>query len=169
MEQKPFCGIPQNSAEIRRISWFSPKCSAEFCGTNAEFCRILHGSAELGKITFSNFLISHFKNLFFSMYFVESWTNKHSQALYCAIRQQWMNNRAWKTGILVSPIYNGCLFCVKIINVLKIQCISFKRRDMKIIVLPGQNQKIMISLNLVRLCQCLFCNFIYEEFTTLVC
>ena len=22
VEQKPFCGIPQNSAEIRRISWF---------------------------------------------------------------------------------------------------------------------------------------------------
>ena len=37
VEQKPFCGIPQNSAEIRRISWFSPKWSAEFCGTSAEF------------------------------------------------------------------------------------------------------------------------------------
>ena len=44
------------------------------------------------------------------MYFVDSWTNKHSQRLYCAIRQQWLNHRAWKTGILVSPIYNGCLF-----------------------------------------------------------
>ena len=44
------------------------------------------------------------------MYFVESWTNKHSQPLYCAIRQQWLNHRACKTGILVSPIYNGCLF-----------------------------------------------------------
>ena len=46
------------------------------------------------------------------MYFVESWTNKHSQPLYCTIRQQWLNNRAWKTGILVSPIYNGCLLYV---------------------------------------------------------
>ena len=44
------------------------------------------------------------------MYSVESWTNKHSQPLYCAIRQQWLNHRACKTGILVSPIYNGCLF-----------------------------------------------------------
>ena len=44
------------------------------------------------------------------MYFVESWTNKHSQPLNCAIRQQWLNHRACKTGILVSPIYNGCLF-----------------------------------------------------------
>ena len=43
------------------------------------------------------------------MHFVESWTNKHSQPLNCAIRQQWLNHRAWKTGILVSPIYNGCL------------------------------------------------------------
>ena len=44
------------------------------------------------------------------MHFVESWTNKHSQPLNCAIRQQWLNHRAWKTGILVNPIYNGCLF-----------------------------------------------------------
>ena len=48
------------------------------------------------------------------MYFVESWTNKHSQPLNCAIRQQWLNHRAWKTGILVSPIYNGCLFQIKL-------------------------------------------------------
>ena len=67
-----FCGtktILRNSAEFRRISWFSPKWSAEFCGTSAEFCRILHGSAELGKITFSNFLISHFwKLIFFNVF-----------------------------------------------------------------------------------------------------
>ena len=61
-----FCGtktILRNSAEFRRITWFLPKCSAEFCGTSAEFCRILHGSAELGKIRFSNFLISNFEKL----------------------------------------------------------------------------------------------------------
>ena len=49
------------------------------------------------------------------MYFVESWTNKHSQPLKCAIRQQWLNHRAWKTGILVSPIYNGCLLCYNLL------------------------------------------------------
>ena len=50
------------------------------------------------------------------MHFVESWTNKHSQHLYCAIRQQWLNNRAWKNGISVSPIYNGCLLALNCIS-----------------------------------------------------
>ena len=57
--------VPQNSADHLGENHEILRISAEFCGTSAEFCRILHGSAELGKITFSNFLISHFQKLNF--------------------------------------------------------------------------------------------------------
>ena len=79
-----FCRILQKSAELRS---FSPKCSAEFCGTSAEFCRFLHGSAELGKIRFLIFLFPILKNWKFSVYSVECWKNRYLQPLNCAISQ----------------------------------------------------------------------------------